>query len=281
MLAHVRWLLALVLVGACGFDVPAQPTDGRVDTLDAPPDSIVVKWAVDATSGKPVPANSAEWKEFLEAYGLAHLGTPNGLWLLQEVTGPLGDAIGSVVLSPFAGPLYQQPVVGWSRKGVGTVDGLAHGFKNVGDGSLPDVELASMTMLALVELPGPPPLTARNVLIAGASSPAAYVHVDLEPSRRLSMATLASMGTGTMDPGAAAAGILLKHDVTNSQQKVITRKETFSKPFTPLNTSRGLYIGGGSSPAPLGRWLYLAAWYGPKAEISDADAAKLLTALGW
>ncbi len=281
MLARVRSLLALAVVGGCGFSVPAHQIDAATDTRDAPPDTIVVKWAVDATSGKAVPANAVEWTDFLKAYGLANVSAPSSLWLLQESSGALVDSIGTVVLSGFGGPFYQQAVPGWSRKGVGTVDGQPAGFTNQTDGSLPNVRLSSMTALALVELPGPAPAFARNVLVVGSSSPAAYIHVDLEPSRRLSETTVGSVGVGTMDPGTAAAGIMLKHDVTNSQQKVITRKETFSMPFVQLGTSRGLFIGGGSSPAPVARWLYLAAWYGSKAEISDADAAKLMTSLGW
>ena len=281
MLTRVRWLLALALVGGCGFSVPSHQTDAAIDTRDAPPDTIVVKWTVDATSGKAVPANVVEWNDFLKAYGLGHLSAPTGLWLLQEPSGALVDSVGTVVLSPFGGPFYQQPVVGWSRKGVGTVDGQPAGFKNDTDASLPSVRLSSMTVLALMELPAPAPVLARNVLVVGSSNPAAYIHVDLEPSRRFSESTAGSTATGAMDPGTAAAGIMLKHDVTNSQQKVITRKETFSMPFTQLLASRGLFIGGGAAQAPLGRWLYLAAWYGPKAEISDADAAKLMTSLGW
>lgn len=281
MLGQVRWLVALALVGACGFEVPARPTDSGVDVPDAPPDTIVIKWAVDATSGKAVPANAVEWTEFLKAHGLANIAAPSGLWLLQENAGLLVDSIGTVVLSPFGGPLYGQAVPGWSRQGVGTVDGSSSGFRTVGDGSMPDVAISSMTMLALVELPAPAPAASRSVMILGSSSPAAYVHVDLEATRRLSAATLAAQGTGTMDPGTAAAGIMVKHDVSASQQKVFTRKETFTKPFTALGVSRGLFIGGGSGPAPTGRWLYLTAWYGTKAQISDADAAKLMTALGW
>jgi hypothetical protein len=281
MLARVRWLIALALVGGCGFSVPAHEADAPTDTPDAPPDTIVVKWAVDPTSGKAVPANVVEWNEFLKAHGLDNVSAPSGLWLLQESNGALVDSIGTVVLSAYGGPFYQQPVPGWGRKGVGTLDGQPAGFKNETDATLPNVRLSSMTVLALVELPGPAPTFARNVIVAGSSSPAAYIHVDLEPSRRLSESTVGSTGMGMMDPGTAAAGIMLKHDVTNSQQKVITRKETFSMPFVQLGTSRGLFIGGGSSAAPLGHWLYLAAWYGPKAEISDADAAKLMTSLGW
>jgi hypothetical protein len=261
MLAGVRWLLALTLFGACGFSVPSHQTDAGPDTPDAPPDTIVVKWAVDATSGKAVPANAVEWTDFLKAYGLANLSAPSGLWLLQEPSGALVDSVGTVVLTPFGGPLYQQPVAGWSRKGVATLDGMTMGFSNIGDASLPNMQTASMTVLALVELPGPAPLGTRNLLIA--------------------LATLSTAGVGTMDPGTTAAPVLLKVDVTHTQHHVVTRSETIVKSFTALGSSRGLFIGGASSPAPLGRWLYVAAWYGTKAEISDADAAKLLTSLGW
>ena len=207
MLARVRWLLALALVGGCGFSVPSHQTDAAVDMRDAPPDTIFVKWAVDATSGKPVPANVVEWNDFLKAYGLGHLSAPSGLWLLQEPSGALVDSIGTVVLSPYSGPLYQQTVAGWSRKGVGTLDGLAQGFKNETDALLPNVRLSSMTVLALMELPNPAPFATRNVLVAGSSSPAAYIHVDLEPARRFSIGTVGWYATSRVRvlPSAAAS----------------------------------------------------------------------------
>ncbi len=282
MLWRVRSVLALALVGACGFSVPARD-DARVDAPDPPPDMPRVTWAVDATSGKAVPANASEWRDFLKAKGLNNIMAPSGLWLAQESGGSLVDSIGTVALSPFGTPQmpeYGVTVPGWSRKAVGTIDGTFTGFSNMTDASLPNVSSSSMTALVLIALPATP-IAQRTFLVEGSSSPLSYARVDLTSSRRLTVAVNTTTATGTQDPGTAPGALMLKLDVTNGQQKVITRKETVTLANTPLGNARGLFIGGANSPAPQARFLYLTVWYGSKAEISDADAAALLTALDW
>jgi hypothetical protein len=84
-----------------------------------------------------------------------------------------------------------------------------------------------------------------------------------------------------VDHGMAPIPVLVKLDRTNQQQKVITRQETITAPYTARGSSKGLFLGGAASTAPDARFLYLAAWYGTSAEISDTQAAALLAALGW
>jgi hypothetical protein len=281
MLSNVRWLLSLLVVGACGFSVPDQPVDAPSESIDAPPDVITVSWAVDSTSGKAVPANAVEWTAFLKEHGLSRIAAPSGLWLLQEPVGPLVDSIGTVVLTPFGSPSQAQPVPGWTRKGVGVPDGSNSGFGNKLDTALPNVMTQSMTALTLVVLPSGPPGALRTVMVEGSSSLDAFARADVSPAKRLEIRINTTSATGTQDPGTTAAGLMLKLDVTHGEQKVITRKETVALTNTPLTTSRGLYIGGAANPAPDAKWLYLVAWYGAKAEITDADARALLTALDW
>ncbi|CAN5835889.1 hypothetical protein BH11MYX3_BH11MYX3_07080 [soil metagenome] len=261
--------------------MPARD-DARVDTT-IPPDVSPVTWTVDATSGKAVPANASEWRDFLKAKGLGDtVMAPSGLWLSQEASGPLADSIGTIVLQPLgAGHLYAQTVPGWSRKAIGTVDGSVTSFRNETDPGLPNVMSSSMTVLTLMSLPSGPPAGPRTMLVEGSSSPLAYAHADLDAAKHLVMAISATTASGTQDPGTAAAGLMMKLDVTHSQQKLITRKESVTLSTTPLASSRGLFVGGAVNPAPTARYLYVVAWYGARAEISDADATALLTALDW
>lgn len=281
MLSQVRRLLPLVLLGACGFSVPGTSQDASVDTPDAPPDVITVTWAVDSTSGKAVPANTVEWTDFLKAHGLSRIPAPSGLWQLQEPTGVMVDSIGTVVLTPFGAPMFAQPVPGWSRRAMTVAENSASGVANNTDANLPNLATQSMTALTLVALPSASPAGLRTLMVEGSSSPSAFARADLSASKRLEIRINGTAATGAQDPGAAVAGLMLKLDITHAQQRVITRKETVTLTNTPLASSRGLYIGGAANPAPDAKWLYLVAWYGVKAEITDADAQALLTALDW
>jgi hypothetical protein len=62
---------------------------------------------------------------------------------------------------------------------------------------------------------------------------------------------------------------------------LITDRETIDVPNTALGSSRGIFIGSAGAPAPDGRWLYMAAWYGSAAEMDKSTIDALLGALGW
>ena len=279
----VRSVLALALVAACGFSVPAN-RDGAIDTPDAPPDVPVVTWAIDPTSGKAVPANATEWRDFLKAKGLNNIMAPNGLWLAQESGGALADSVGTVALAPFNGPTYAAAVPGWTRHAVGTPDGTFSGFANTSDPNLPNVGATSMTVLLLMQLPSGPPPGTRTFLVEGSSSPLSYIRADIDATKHYLIGFVgppSTTTTGTQDPGAVPAGVMMKLDITNAQQKLITRTETITLGNSPLGASRGLQLGGTVWSAPVTRYLYVVAWYGARAEISDVDARALLTALNW
>jgi hypothetical protein len=81
----------------------------------------------DGPLGVYIPASGADFT----ALGLP---TPDFLWLCQESSGNLLPTIGdsSVQLAPSGSPLYQQSVSGWTRKFVGTTEGVStQGFRTV------------------------------------------------------------------------------------------------------------------------------------------------------
>ena len=274
--ARVRTALLLVLVG-CGFEVaPGGPADARPDGPDAP---VQVTWSVDPTSKKAVPTSTAEWNDLIRAHGL-NIFAPSSVWQMQEMSGPLSDSIDIVALMPSGVPRYRQMVTGWSRLAIGTPDGTVTTFSNTNAPSLPDVSTSSMAVLmyystALI------PTTPRSVLFAGSSSPGAFGQVDVHPNERLSLTVSPNTATGNSAYGTEVTPVLLVLDKMRGTQTIYTDKEQ----ITPLNTarasSRGLLIGGANNFAPEGRWLYMAAWYGPRAEIGQAEATALLDALGW
>lgn len=277
--ARVRSVLALALVSACGFSVPARDDAGGMP--DTPPDVPTVTWTVDPTSGKAVPANQFEWRDFLKAKGLTSIMTPNGLWLAQEGSGPLADSIGPVALAPIGATLYGLTVPGWSRKAVGTTDGSVASFSNMTDATLPNVGSTSMTVLALIAFPGIAPANTRTFLVEGSGSLTAFAQANLDSSKHLMMTISPTTTTGAQDPGTAATAVMMKLDHLHAEQKLFTSTEKITLPNTPLVGSRGLFLGGAVAPAPETRFLYVVAWYGSRAEISDADVTALLTALDW
>jgi len=273
-------LAAFVVFAGCGFSI-AAPGVTPIDAPDAPdvPDVLPVTWAVDTLSGKATPQSTTEWGDLIAARGLA-VAVPDGLWLMQEPSGPLVDSIGSVSLAPYGAPMYRAPVTGWSRQGVKTLDGSGAGFYDTTASSLPDVGTASMTVL-MYYATETPPLFTRGVSISGSGVPSSLAALTIEPSSRLKLTVGSNSATGTIDHGTGVIPVVVKLDRSASVQQVITNRETITPTYTPLQSSRGIFLGTGAGPAPDGRWLYMAAWYGPNAEISASDAAMLLTALGW
>ncbi len=274
----MRGLLVVAFLGGCGFSAPLAPSDGP--PIDMPPEaSIPVTWSVDSLSKKPVPANAQEWADFIKAKNLT-ITVPDGLWLMQEFSGPLADSIGTVTLAPFGTSSYRLPIDDWSRRAVGTADNANAGFFNNTSPSLPDMSTSSLTILMLFVLPTTPP-TARSILVGGANAPAAYGRMDVDSSKRFHSVVGGIDTAGTANLGTAAVPVIFKLDHGNMQQKLITSAETISAGFVPLQSSRGLFIGGAGFTAPDVRFMYLAAWYGTKAQFSDAQSAALLAALQW
>jgi hypothetical protein len=277
MLPPVRWALFLTLA-ACSFETNIV-TDGMPPDMNGemPP---VVAWSVDATSGKAVHASTKEWTDFITAKQL-NIFPPNGLWLMQDANGNLVDDVGNVDLAIQSGaPMYRGAITGWSRLAVKMGDGEGVRFANTTDSSLPSVSSSSLTVLMLYANETTPAAT-RTVLVGGSGPASVIAEVGIDNLRHFRLSVNGTPAFGTMDHGAGVLPLVLKLDRTNMQQKLVTNKETITPPYTALSGGRGIFIGAANAASPEGRWLYMAAWYGPAAEINDSDITKLLTALGW
>jgi hypothetical protein len=253
--------------------------DGSVPH-DVPPDEATRVWSKDQTSGKSVPATAAEWNDFIAAKQLGIMA-PDGLWLMQEANGSLADSIGGVSLVPSgsASAMYRQAVSGWSRLAVAAADGSGVAFGNSLTTTLPIIGDTSLTVLALYELDTPPAAGLRSMLIAGCC--AGYADISLDTNSHYVLSVGAAQSSGTLNHLGNVLPVILKLDHTSSRELIVVDKEVVSLPFTQPGSFRGLFLGAANHPTPGGKWLYMAAWYGPNAEIADAKLQALVTALGW
>jgi hypothetical protein len=272
----------LVILTACGFELGSASIDAR--TPDVPIDMIDVtrSWTIDPESQKAVPANRAEWVDFIAANQLGIM-PPDGLWLMQEAAAPLADSIGTIPLNTQGTTvMYQRPVAGWSRLALASSpdsgNAIAHNNQNAG---FPRIDQASLTVLALYATSTTPSAN-RTLLCGGCCNEALLAHVFIDTQNRFHL-TLAATGTaaGTMNHGTGPVPLVLKLDRTNMQQRLLTNLETITPPFTPLGNVRGIITGGAIQPTPDGRWLYMAAWYGANAEMTDVSIRSMLDAMGW
>lgn len=270
--------LLWLLVG-CGFQLEAPP---GAPPPDVPPDVPIVPitWTVDGTSAKACPSSASEWSALIAAKNL-NIAVPSGLWLAQEGSGSLADSIGPVTLAPYGppNPTYQQAITGWTRRAVATVDGSISGFANSIAPALPELSATSMTVLAYFASPTTP-ASPRSFMYGGFGSTLNYANVGIDQNHHLSLTVTPSSATGTVDHGTGVFPVVMKLDRTNLVQTLITDRETITAPYQ-ARSARGITLGGANPGSPDARWLYVAAWYGPSAEISNADLTALIRALGW
>ncbi len=233
----------------------------------------VVTWSVDATSGKPVPANAQEWADFIVAKGLS-IASPGFLHLCQESSGDLADSIGNMTLTKSGSTLYQQSVSGWSRKGVGFVDNATGRYAaNAGVG--PDPSSESVAFLWIVSMPAAPSGTRLfGGLNAGASSNAFRFNYNSNGTIQL------RNGSTINTQNSHANGVRLifgRYDRTNEIARLYTDLEVVSATYTSsvLDTTKGL----GTAAMANITALYMAWWSGADAEMSNAEVKALLEAI--
>jgi len=259
------------------IDAPAVDT-----AIDAHSDaSIDIPWAVDQTSGKACPANSSQWASFIEKKQLG-ISLPGGIWSLQDAGGTLVDDVGTTGLVPSNtdSSTYRQDVVGWSRLSVAASGGQNTTFSNNVAADLPDVSTTSMTVLLYYATAKAPSLT-RSVLFAGSGTAASAAEVGIDASSHFRFTVGATSAVGTVDHGTSVVPIILKLDHTHLQQRLTVDRELITFTYSALNSSRGLLLGAAHNQTPDGRWLYMVAWYGSAAELTDTQLDALQTALGW
>jgi len=264
--------------GAVGTTSVTMPTSGQRALMSFAVRSAPSNWSVDATSGKGVPANATEWGELITAESLTNWSAPTSLYLCQEASSPLDDAIGAFDLTASgASNLYQQSVSGWSRLAVKLTDGATPGNWNSTSSSLPDMSTTSCLLLAYVAMPGTAPAATRNFIILGATATPGVV------IRLLSTGTL-QVTSGTAVASANILGyvgpIVAMVDQTNNIVRVYTLTEKFTPTLSGTASGKALYLGSPNASPNVG-FLYAARWDGAIAERSEQDVADLFHALGW
>lgn len=221
----------------------------------------------DATSGIYVPSSAAQYT----ALGLT---APDALWLMQEASGNLADSIGAIPLAPGGTVTYDNALAGWSRKFVGTSDGVA-GYFNTMSASLPNPASASILVLLYANVTAIP--AAIRQLLEMFTGPNGRIRINTTPRTVLYLDPASA--TGTANPVGAVRPYVFKYDFTNSLCSAYTDQEKLSVAFS-AEVGKSLLIGGSSVP-PTARYGYAASWFNAAAEMSDASVKSMLQTLGW
>lgn len=260
-----------------------ETTDVEVDADNAAaPDTdqettVVNLVTKDATSGKRVPASSAEWTSLISYYSRSY-SAPNSLWLCQEASGNLADSIGGNTLTANASPGYQQAVSGWDRDAVTFVVNTAgQRFTAVIAAFAPATH--SMMWLGYIALTDNPSTT-RSVLDVGAGATTLLVQHTATGLVRCNCAAVTTDSSGSYT-GAGVIPLVMIYDRTNSTVKVYTDAEKITGTYSASVTGTNQGIGAASGNSTGQATLYLAAWADSAAELSDATLKLMLQDLGW
>ncbi len=235
--------------------------------------------SVDATSGKPVPANASEWSNFITTNGLT-LATPDYLHLCQEASGNLADTIGGLTLTANGTPAYQQSITGWTRKAVrGNGTTAAQRFLN---GSGPNPSTTSVAQFFYLQTAGFD-ATVRYISCIGTVDNLSVIGI-VSGVSTLRVRQSANIATGTGDYANRVTPCLLVYNQTTGQSALYTDLEKIKPGATGTPASNTGYSLG---PASGGTWassgvLYFAGWTGAGATaFTDATAKTFLQALGY
>lgn len=276
---RVGRLLVLALTSACSFDPGSLrlPDSGLEPDVTLPIDVITPTWSIDATSGKGVPATGTEWTDVLGAYGI-DAGSPTHLWPLQETGGPLADVLGTASLTPQNVPTYANPVPGWSRLAVGTIDTIGNqGFITSAAGNLNGTSHLVLVYAGVIS----PPMADKSLVGVGAGGDHRYIGVASGSTFRAAGAGV-TPATGTVASGTAIHPLVLAVNFAESRFTVYTDAEKLAPAWIAPAGAGGLFIlGNAVIGAASARYLYAAMWTGAAAELDDSEVKALLTGLGW
>lgn len=256
-----------------GF-LPSAARNGFVPPSTA---GAAATWSTDATSGKGVPASSAEWTAVMSAAGIAS-GGPSALHLCQEAAGNLADPVGGLTLTAAGtAATYQQAVAGWARKAVLMADAATTVFSTT-DAALPDLASASMMTIAYVSFPAANPATIRGIVQLGANGTRAAA--EFAATGILSATCGANTTTAAGDIKNAVRPVVTRYNFTASEMDAMTDVAKAS-PAWSAGSGKRLGIGTGARAAGALGYMYLATFFGAAAQLSDAQVKTLLETLGW
>lgn len=266
--------------GTYTITLTASTPNGYSSTTSTSVTVSAPSWAIDGTSGKGVPASSAEWSSFISGNGLTGWSAPSSLHLLQEASGNAADSIGSLTLTAVTSPLYNQAASGWTRTGVGFNEGTNQRFV----GTAADASTTSCLTLIYIALGAGVDATVRGVFAYGASVSDSGIAALLSTSNRLRLRGVAGLidtASGS-SYGSTAFPVVYRSDHTNSIRRLYTSTEKVSATYgagtSATNFGLGALMSGTSADFVA---IYMATWFGAAAERSDAEIKSMLQALGW
>lgn len=271
----VDYLYACVWEGTAAEFTPAQAR-ALIDGLGF---DTSAWWTADTLSKKVVPSNLAEWRSLLTYHAIDLTYTPSYLHLCQEASGNLADSIGTLTLTAFGSPAYNQAVPGWSRLGVKGDALTASQRFAISTAAAPDPSTTSIARLALVYANGYTS-TVREVLSNGSNSDVSVQALDTGGGPRYRYRE----GSNIVQSGVAHEGVspvMLVVDHANARARLATHVELLSPAYGAPASATNYTIG-----AISGTWadctvMYEAGWSGAAAEMPDTVLHALLSALNW
>lgn len=228
----------------------------------------------DPTSLKFFPADATQWATVFTVAGVPGASVTCN-YNCQELSGNLLDNVGGVTLTlSGAGHLFGQPVAGFSRTGVGTVDNTA-GQKWLNSTTAPNPNTTSTIYYGVIGYPGVNPAAARDVFANGGT-----LDHRVSATGRITIINGASTtGTGTVVGGVHP--IMLKHDITNSLFLAYTDQEKLAGTYAAVASNPMFAVGGQTAVPGDIVYLQLAIMAGASGELTDSQIKSVLQTLGW
>lgn len=239
------------------------------DPISAPASGGIAGVTRDAISGWYFPANSTEWTLLMAAAGLV-TGNPVTTHNCQEPSGALVDAFGLANLAQSgAGHLYQQPVSGFARKAVTTIDGTV-GQKWINSTTAPDPSTVSTIWLAAIRFPAAAPAAARDLM-----ANAAALDCRISATGKLTIANGASTA-GTANPLGGVHLIAVQHNITAATFTGFSDQEKIIGTFATNVANPMFVLGGQTTSAADAGYLWEAEFAGAPAELTSGQMKTLI-----
>jgi hypothetical protein len=243
-------------------------------TLDGFSDdtTLSVDTARDATSGIRCPSNAYQWTTLL-GY------TPTSLWLCQEASGNLTDTIGAQTLTAANTPLYQQAQAGWTRTALALANATGQRFAHA---TFANSATVSLFVLAYAGYNSATVTAGNHLLVYGGNNDCSVTNGDTANETKVRYREGANIteGANTLTVGTVYPVGLLRN-ITGTAVRVYSDTEKLSPTYdVTAGTVLSLGCAAGTTSAPMS-YVYVVAWSGATAEMSDATIKAIYTALGW